>query len=559
MLTGTEYILRRISLLGVKHIFGIPGAHIYPFLLKSVGTGVELIINCHELSAGYMADGYGRASDKLGVLFGMGGPGSNNMVTAVNTARLERVPLLVITGDVPVHLSNVPGFQCANELGTHDDAIFKTIAKYSKRVSGIDDLAYLIEEAIRIALTPPFGPAHLIIPYNVFTEETSAQPQPTDYARLRFWKNDRSTATLSRIRDLLASDKKVIFWIGDSLNRAGPAQQVICLAEKFHIPVATSFSAKGVFPEHHKLALGNFGYAGWSLAKAMFLSDSPDVIIGFDIEQNERNSLGWHADLYRGKELLLVNFPGSYSNKEYGESIEDNPFYILESLYTSLINEVYDRHSRERWFQTILQGAGGEKARPIISPARRIEPARLVQLLQKEMPRDAILFVDSGEHRVFAGQNWKAPAAASFYSASVVAPMGWALAAGIGCAFARNEPVIVFTGDGCMQMHGIELKTAIKYNRPLLVVLANNKAFGRIHRYLSTMSEDAAKMAGIEEVDWKLFGQSFGAKVFDITSEECFIESIRRFLAEPRLTILNVSTPVNPYHHDVTLARSAFA
>jgi len=559
MLTGAEYILKKISLLGVKNIFGIPGAHIDPLLIASAKSDVETIINCHELSAGYMADGYSRTSNKLGVLTGIGGPGSNNMVTAVNLARVEKITLLVISVDVPVEFSDVPGFQCGNEFGTDDDAIFKPITKYTRRVEDIDDLVNSLEEAIAIALSPPFGPSHLIVPYNVFNETTSIDPQPIDLDKLKYWQNSNSENTIVRIKRLVLSIKKIVFWIGNSLNNKEQAEQIINLAEKFHIPVATSFSAKGVIDENHELAIGNFGYAGSSLSKQIFLSDEPDVIIGFDIEQNERNSLNWNPDLYKEKEIILVNYPGSYSNDKYGESIEDNPFYVLKSLHTSLKNDIYDNSSRKNWFNSVLQNISIETPKIPTTQNGIIEPGRLIQIMQEELPQESILFVDSGNHRVFAGFHWRSPAAGLYYSASIIAPLGWALAAGIGCKFERKEPVVIFTGDGCMQMHGIELKTAIKHNKPVLVIINNNRAFGSIYKRFSKISDKAARMASITEIDWNTFAKSFGSEVFDITSEESFINHIRDFLADQKLTILNVSTPVAPYINDLSLAKSAFA
>ena len=559
MLTGAEYILKKISLLGVKNIFGIPGAHIDPLLIASAKSEVETIINCHELSAGYMADGYSRASNKIGVITGIGGPGSNNMVTAVNLARVEKVPLLVITGDVPFEFSDVPGFQCGNEFGTNDDAIFKPITKYSRRVGDVNDLVALLDEAIKIALSPPYGPSHLIIPYNVFNESTSVEPQPLDFDKLKYWQNNKSEDTIERIKNLILSDKKVIFWIGNSLNKKEQSDQIINLAEKFHIPVATSFSAKGVIAEDHQLAIGNFGYAGSSLSKHIFLSDESDVIIGFDIEQNERNSLNWNPGLYKGKDLILINFPGSFSNAQYGESIEDNPFFILKSLKTSLANENYNTSTRKQWFNSLLQKLTIKAPDIPATKNGTIEPARLIQIMQRELPEESILFVDSGNHRVFAGFHWCSPASELYYSASIVAPLGWALAAGIGCKFVRKEPVVVFTGDGCMQMHGIELKTSVKHNKPVLVIINNNKAFGSIYKRFSKISGKAARMASITEIDWNTFAKSFGAEVFDITSEESFIKHIRDFFADQKLTILNISTPAAPYIHDLSLAKSAFA
>jgi acetolactate synthase-1/2/3 large subunit len=558
-LTGATYILKQLSMIGVKNIFGIPGAHIDPLITASVDSDIDTIINCHELSAGYMADGYARTSQKLGVVTCIGGPGSNNMVTAINMARIEKVPLLLISGDVPVEFSDVPGFQCANEYGTNDDAIFKPISKFSKRIEDINDLVSSLDKAIKIALSPPFGPTHLIVPYNVFLEMTYDHPKKINTEELKYWKKEESTNTLARIKKLISSNKKVVFWFGNALNRNEQAKQIKAIAEKFHIPVASSFSAKGIFPEDHKLSLGNFGFAGSSLSKEIFLSEEPDVIIGFDIEQNERNSLNWNPDLYKGKKLISINFPGSYSNKKYGESIEDNPFYILRLLYATLMHEEYQTDERQKWLNTLKQKFNTKAAPLPLSGNGSLEPGRLIQIMQKEIPKEAILFVDSGNHRVFPGFYWKAPLPQAYYSASIIAPLGWALAAGIGCKFGRKEPVVVFTGDGCMQMHGIELKTAIKYKKPILVVLNNNKAFGSIYRRLAKISDKATEMADITEINWNMFAKSFGAEVFDIQTEASFRKQIRVFLADQKLTILNVSTPVAPFIHDISLAKSAFA
>lgn len=558
LLTGAEYILKKIRLTGVKHIFGIPGAHIDPLYAAFTGADIEPIINCHELSAGYMADGYSRASNKLGVLIGIGGPGSNNMITAVNTTRVENTPLLIITGDVPVCFSDVPGFQNGNNIGTNDDAIFKIITKYSKRIKNVADLVLSMDEAIAKALTPPYGPAHLIVPFNVFNETTGAEPKPVDYNKLKYWKNESSEETVTRLKNIILSDKKIILWIGGTLNKKEEAKHIKEIAEQFYIPVATSYNTKGVIPEDHELALGNFGFAGSKLSKEIFFSDEPDVIVGFDIEQTERNSLNWNPDLYKNKELILINFPGSYTNCNYGETIKNNPLYILKSLNISLKGEKYETLNRKKWFENLLQNINSDVEYLHTPRNGNIEPYRLVQILREEMPADTILFTDSGNHRIFPGIHWVTKSPESFYSAATVAPMGWAIAAGIGCKFNRQEPVVIFTGDGCMQMHGIELKTAAKHNKAILVIILNNSAYGSIYMRYSKISEKTAKMAAITEIDWNLFSKSFGAEVFEVTSEIDYINHIHRFLSKQKLTILNVRTPVNSYIIDASLIKSAF-
>ncbi|MCX6256134.1 MAG: thiamine pyrophosphate-dependent enzyme, partial [Bacteroidia bacterium] len=250
--------------------------------------------------------------------------------------------------------------------------------------------------------------------------------------------------------------------------------------------------------------------------------------------------------------------PGSYSNIKMGKSVEDNPFYILKSLHTSLMNEVYDNHLRKHWVKKILKTTISKEIDIPVSKIGQIEPGRLIQILQEEMPKESILCVDSGNVRIFPGLYWKAKTAESLFTAAKMAPLGWAIASGIGCKFARNEPVVVFTGDGSMQMHGIELKTAVKHHLPMLVIISNNNAFGSVYTRFSKISDEAAKMTSITEIDWNLFSKSFGAEVFDVTTEENFIICIRNFLTNQKLTILNVRTPVKPYIHDLSLIKPAF-
>jgi len=243
-LTSAEYIITKLRLAGVKRIFGIPGRHIDPLYAALIKSDIEPIVNCHELSAGYMADGYSRASNKLGVLIGIGGPGANNMITAVNTARIEKIPMLVITGDAPICLSDIPTFQCANEFGTNDDSIFKIITKFSKRISDIEDLVFSLDEAITISLSPPYGPTHLIVPNNVFTESIVVEAKPVDYNELKYREIGNAEEIITRLKKNILSEKKIIFWIGGILNKKEQAKHIKDLAEKFHIPVATSYHAK---------------------------------------------------------------------------------------------------------------------------------------------------------------------------------------------------------------------------------------------------------------------------------------------------------------------------
>jgi len=533
---------------GVNHFFGVPGLHIDPLYIASVNSGINAVVNCHELSAGYMAEGYSLTSEKLGVLVGIGGPGSNNMITSITNAKREKTALLVITGDVSTKLSDVPAFQCANEIGTNDDAIFKLITKHSERVRNINQLVGSLDKAIRIAMTPPFGPSHLIIPQNILLEMTTEIPVEIDFKKLKYWKQDNSDKTVDMLSQLILSDKKVIFWIGSSLNKSDEASYVLELAEKFNIPVTTTYNAKGVIPETHELSLGNFGFSGSYASRELMLSDKADLIIGFDIEQNERNTSSWDPRLYKDKEILLVNFPGEFKDNRYGKTIEDNPYYILQSLYFKLKNRKYTSKSIKIRSDFWKHQNKEEVLNTTATENTRLEPGRLVEIMKQEIPPDAMLFVDSGNHRIFPGIYWRSQKPKSFFSAATLAPLGWAIAAAIGGNFAQNKPTVIFTGDGCMQMHGIELKTAVKHQRPVLVIIINNGALGSIHSRFSKISEEAASLTNITEIDWNSFCKSFGAEVHEIKTERSFRFYLRKFLSSHKLTILNVRTTLSPYY-----------
>jgi acetolactate synthase-1/2/3 large subunit len=557
-ITGAQYVLEILKQWNVRYCFTVPGAHIDPLIEATSSSGIQPVVCCHELSAGFMADGYSRAGQTLGVVAAIGGPGAGNLVSAVNTSRIERTPLLIITGDVPVSLQAFPAFQCAGDLGSKDDAVYAAVAKFSARILTVDALPTLLNRAIREAFSPPCGPAHLIIPYNLFKEMLEVPallsetfiPEPSD--------NHYADSLVSTLCDLIAGDSQTALWVGEALNNDRSAASIAEIAEKFHLPVATTFGAKGLIPETHPLSLGNFGYAGSSKANTAFLSGPMDAIIGFDVEQNERNTLNWHPDLYAGKRILLVNFPPSFKPSGAVETHDHDPVTLVERLHQDLKTIPYSPNGRVSWLQSLTQTWPDAKQADA-KRKDRIAPDILMKILRQELPAETLFYVDSGTHRIFAGTDWQALLPRTFFSASVTAPTGWAIAAGIGAKLVRKEPVVILTGDGCMQMHGIEIKTAVRYGIPVIVVLCNNGGMGNIHRRFAKISGDLAAHALITEVDWSTFVRSLGAVAMDAVDERSLQNAIRQCLRERGVTLINARIPIDPIIDREAHCRSAFA
>ena len=557
-ITGAAYILEILHTLNVKQFFTVPGAHIDPLIEATHASIVKPVVCCHELAAGFMADGYSRVHHRLGVVAVIGGPGANNLISAVNTARIERTPLLIISGDVPVKLSDLPAFQCANDFGSCDDHLFSGITKYSKRVQSINDLPQCLNEAIRSATAKPCGPGHLIIPYNIFKETVDRSLCHFDSPGRDHQNADSEKDTLDRLLSIIAGNDNIVLWAGEALNNQRLAALVTGIAEKFHIPVATTYSAKGVIPENHSLSLGNFGYAGNSKANSILLSNQVDVIVGFDVEQTERNTLNWHADLYANKKILLFNYPSRFKTNPTVETFEGSPGLALERLYQEAEGIIYNPNGRVAWLNQMIKNMPREKD-TAIEYKEKIAPGTLIKILREELPQETLFFVDSGTHRIFAGTDWTAYLPQTFFSASVTAPTGWAIAAGIGGKIDREEPVVILTGDGCMQMHGIEIKTAVKYGIPVIVVLCNNQGMGNIHRRFSVVSDQLAEHVYIREINWNTFAQSLGACAYDVKTEADLRQAIQKSLSDRKAAVINVSVPIDPFIANGHHHKSAFA
>ncbi len=557
-MTGADFILKMISALGLKHIFTVPGAHIDPLIEATRFSDVHPVVCCHELGAGYMADGYSRVNKTPGVIACIGGPGAGNLVTAVQTARIEKTPLLILSGDVPTSLEFRPAFQSAGNFGSNDAHLYTAVAKFSKRVSRALDLPDLMAQAISCALSSPCGPAHLMIPYDVLKEPLT--DAPVDFP-VNIQENSASAAcqdVLARLCSVITGNDKTIFWLGEAINTCSHSRLILEIAEKYHLPVVTTYGAKGVISEAHPLCFGNFGYAGSARANAILLRGDVETLIGFDIEQNERNTLNWNPQLYAGKKIILVNASAGFTPDQRVETHIACPRRMLEGLHPALDSIPYRPNGRAQWVQT-LKNDISEKPPPCARCDGKIDPTDLMKGLRRELPPETIFFVDSGAHRIFAGTDWQALKPETFFSASVTAPTGWAIAAGIGGKIGQPVPVVILTGDGCMQMHGIEIKTAVRYGIPVIVVLCNNSGMGNIHRRFVDVGQDVAKHALITEVDWSAFARSLGATAFDAEDEASLTRALRQCLNKPVVSLINVRVPINPRLRNEVYCKSAFA
>lgn len=552
-----EYIVSALRDQGVDHCFvGIGGLN-DSFMPPLTSTaGLRTIVAAFEGGAAYMADGYARATGRLGVCLGIGGPGILNMVTALAGAMADRSTVLAISGEVPRSWEGMGGFQDSSGAAIDDIDVLKPVTGLSLSVSS----RALVPHHLRHAITHAFArrsPAHLSVPVDVQKAEIDGgwQPVPESLLAPRFL--DR--AALKGAVDLLnrRGHQKIIVLAGTGVACADATETLRTFAERFEIPVATTLSAKGLLPENHPLALGVFGYGGSRWAIEAICADETEVLLIVGSGLSQRDTMQWDPRMLPSKALIHIDADPLLLGRTWPSEIPvvSDPGEVLRHL-ASLddVAELEGGRALRRAFleQIRSQGPRQYNAEDTESDAVPMHPARVVAELRAAFPDEGVLCVDSGAHRAWFAEYWDVRQPGTHFSLTNLGPMGGAIPLAIGAKLARPErPLMVATGDGCMLMHGMEVHTAAREKVPLVIALMNNQAYGNIYYRASRMGPGPERLTDICGVDWVGFAKSMGGDGERVERPDDIAAAVARGLgcAGPYLLDLHIDktylTPVS--------------
>jgi acetolactate synthase I/II/III large subunit len=552
---GTDYILNALIEEGLSHLFMVPGGLVDPFLpALARHDKLNPIVAAHEGGAVYMADGYARASGGFGAALGIGGPGSCNMATATAAAKTDGSPVLVMTGEVPVEMEGRGAFQDASQATLDDTAAMAPLTRLSKKVAGPENLNHWFRHALTAMWAHPRGPVHLSLAHDALTGECTA-----DYVKVFGFfvgAEPLSAAAADTALGLLADGarekSRIAILAGAGVEHDAAAARLKMLAERWSIPVATTLRAKGVFPEDHELSLGVFGYAGTRHATNAILGDELDCLIVLGSGLNERDTMHWTLR-ERSKVLMIhvnIDMDELTANGDLGHVVPGScqAFLDLMDQRAGLIGPaLQDGQARRRqWLATIKAGPRLYDLENLSRATAPIHPATAIAALRKALPRNGIVLIDSGAHRAFAGHYWSSYEPRTYISATNLGPMGWAIPAAVGVQCARpDRRVAVITGDGCMQMHGLELQTAARYRLPIVYLVLNNGALGnvwlRAHQYGALPSE----LTSIPDHDWAGFARALGAQGFTVREPAALADTLENAFAAGATALIDVKTDKN--------------
>ncbi len=534
---GTDVVLRSIRAAGADHLFLFVGGLVDPFLEPlAAGSGITPVLGANEAGAAYAADGYARASGKFGAVLVIGGPGIFNAAGAIGAASADGVPMLVLSGEAPTTLEGRGYFQDASPLGTDDLRMFDALTGFSHEVPSPAALPQFLRDAYRAMFSAWRRPVHLALPLDVQRGDVSGwhdawlpdagQPRVLDDEAFAKW-----------VTEALMPSTNFAIMAGWGAMESEAWPELLEVAERFGIPVASTYRAKGIFPEDHPLSLGVFGYAGNPSAEGCLTGSGLETLLVLGSSLNQRDTLGWDAQLQprygvghvdRREDALGRNFPVAHPivgdvRKALRRLLGDEAACArLEST----------KAAREDWARAFLSGPRYYDPETREVDATPMHPARVVCALRDALPRDAALLVDSGAHRAFAGHHFPVYEPRRFFSATGIGSMGWAIAAahGVACAL-PGVKVAVVTGDGCMLQNGIEIATAARHGFSILFVVMNNAALGNVYLRAKKSGPGPAAFTLLRENDWAGFARALGVEARTVRTAEEAEAAFAEFVA----------------------------
>jgi acetolactate synthase-1/2/3 large subunit len=520
-ITTAGLLLKYLEAEGVEYIFGVPGTTLVPlFDALNKQSAIKPILAKHEEGAAFMADGYARVSGKIGVCYATSGPGATNLVSGVATAFMDNIPLLVVTGQVPTSMYGKGTFQDSTKAGIDSVAMFDPITKYSTMIMSKYKMPEVLREAFRIALSGKKGPVHISYPKDIMQTQVEDSQLPPQAYRVKAEYFDRKLVIDAA--EKLVKAKRPAILVGSGAIASDATSEVLELAEMLNIPVATTPKAKGAFPESHALSLGVLGFCGSPSAEEYILGDV-DVLLVIGSSLNEGATFSWDPRLMPSDCLIHINIDPSEIGKNYvaGIGLVGDCRAVLSEISFRVLRELQNYDPKiQRPVDEIVEfkkkvGIFVDEEK-MYSQSVPIKPQAFMREFQQILPKDAIVFFDTGNHICWAIHYLKFDQP-NFICAFGLLTMGYATAAAIGGKLAApNKPVIAVVGDGCFLMNGMEIATAVNHEIPVVWIIQNNAKLGLVHELQKFSLGKKTVSTTFREVNLAKVGEGLGAQGFRI-------------------------------------------
>ena len=531
-LNGAEIVIECLKEQGVDTVFGYPGGailNVYDELYKHRDE-IRHILTSHEQGASHAADGYARATGKVGVCLATSGPGATNLVTGIATAYMDSIPIVAITCNVGVSLLGKDSFQEIDIAG-----ITMPITKYSFIVKDVTKLADTIRKAFRIAKTGRPGPVLVDIPKDITAKVTEYIPEELG----KCTKEDSSRKTprmdeqrFDRVISMLEEAEKPFVFVGGGAVLSGASQELKEFVDKLDAPVTDSLMGKGAFPGTDPRYTGMLGMHGTKASN--FGVSECDLLVVMGARFSDRVT-GNTEKFAKNAKIIQLDIDPVEINKNVliTEEIIGDLKDVLKTL-----NKRLKQQNHAEWLEKIQ---GYKEKYPLKYHPNVLSGPFLVEEIYRQTNGEALIVTEVGQHQMWAAQYYKYKEPRTLLSSGGLGTMGYGLGASIGAKMGCPEKTVVnIAGDGCFRMNMNEIATAVRHNIPIIQVVVNNHVLGMVRQWQDLFYDERYSATVLRDaVDFVKLAEAMGAEGMRAVSQEEFKEAFSKALTLNRPVVID--------------------
>ncbi len=523
-ISGAKILVETLIEQGCDTVFGYPGGQVINLFdeLYLCRDRINHVLTAHEQGASHAADGYARATGKVGVCLATSGPGATNLVTGIATAYLDSVPMVAITGNVPCSLIGRDSFQEVDIVG-----VTMPITKHNFIVKDVNELADTIRTAFKIAKSGRPGPVLVDIPKDVQVAkcEFEAKPEPVRPYPLSFAAEEK----LREAAEMINASSKPCIYLGGGVISGKASEEVMKLSEKADAPIGCTLMGISAVPVDHPNFLGMTGMHGHYASS--IAQDESDLVIAVGARFSDR-ATGRKERFNKNFKIIHIDIDGAELNKNITADlvIEGDVKDALERL-TSMVEEKKRpewqarveelrreeasrlESARNSTFAKDCEKCGGNCIREAIPDEIRLDPYKIIDIVSDGADENNIIVTDVGQHQMWAAQRYPIKKPRTFLTSGGLGTMGYGMGAAIGAANATGRRTVLFTGDGSFGMNLNELATAVTQKTPLIVVIMNNGVLGMVRQWQTLFFDKHYSNTTLDrQTDFVKLAEAFGAK-----------------------------------------------
>lgn len=548
-MTLSDLIVGYLEQFGVGYVFSVPGGPLIPLYDALVRGGKRggprSILARHESGAAFMADGYARASGRIGVCCATTGPGATNMITGVAEAYEDHIPMLVITAQTPLPAFSLGAFQESSADVTDIVGMFEHITKFNTLVSHPDQLENKLAAAFTMALSPPRGPAHLSVPTDILRAPADG---PIRHQNLHKILTEpvaevdlAAIERLARIlKDVLSHNRRVVLLVGHDCDGAAPG--IMKFAELIGAHIVSTQRGKAWVNPYHPLYKGVFGFAGHNTARIALRDESVGLILAVGTNLSEWSTAGWDKVLMNDRLVHVHNHNTAFIRSPMAslhvlgtisaifeeltlrikiKEQEGSPFLLKKAADQQVITPSYPASGQDYPPYVPGQIEVQEPNACLSNEASgSIKPQMVIREIIQRLPHETRFFVDNSNSVPWTIHYFFHHRPENYHLSTGFASMGWAIGASVGSALAApGRPVVCFTGDGCFLMSGQEITVAVAEKLPVIFVLLNDRAYGMIRHAHRLTGKEPVDFT-IPPVDFCMMARAVGAESYTVRHPE---------------------------------------